>query len=296
MEVKKIKLSDIEVDKNQPRKEFENIGELASSILKEGLLEPLKVEKNKEKYLLIDGERRYWALDSIRKRHKDYPEEVDCIVMPRKKQRIFTQLITDLQKNKLSPFEEADAFKKLIESGMDIDELRVRLVVPRTYIVQRLKLLGLSERTKELIRTKKIPFSLITSLGIDAIKAKEAIIVSRIAREKPRGKEVIKIVREEAMSKYGKLFDRFVINLDSFNKDLKKAISQMPSEFIAPDLRNYLGKKVGDSLAHLNQMSKDVERLVKVKSGLDEVMRELEDVKKKYGLNQILNLEVIRLK
>jgi ParB/RepB/Spo0J family partition protein len=64
MEVVRIPLKQIQTDSEQPRKTFEDVGELASSILKEGLLEPLKVMRlTPRRFILIDGERRFRALE-----------------------------------------------------------------------------------------------------------------------------------------------------------------------------------------------------------------------------------------
>ena len=196
MDLRSIPIENIEADMKQPRKDFKEIKDLIYSIIKHGLLEPLKViELKKDKYKLIDGERRYRALSKIVSSAKDFDRNVKCFVLSNIKNKTILQLITDIHKQKLNPIEEADSFKELIkEDKFSIDEIKVMIGKPRDYIVKRLKLVAFNQFTQKKIREGKISPSVASSISISSIRVKEDAIISRIEEENAnisRAKEII---------------------------------------------------------------------------------------------------------
>lgn len=128
-------------DPSQPRKSFsaKSLADLAASIEQHGILQPLLVQYDapQDRYLIITGERRYRAAQLVGVR------EVPCIVVdplsPR--QRLFYQLVENLQRDDISPFEEADAFRLLTEQFQLTHQYIAQLIgKSRTYISKTLKL------------------------------------------------------------------------------------------------------------------------------------------------------------
>lgn len=152
MEIEKININDIIQDKEQPRKIFdeEQIEALASSIEKFGLLQPILVKKIGDKYQIIAGERRYRAckkLDLI---------NIDVIVK-NDENTAEIALIENIQRENLSPIEEASAILSLKEKkNYTHEELSRILGKTRVYITNKLRILGIDEDTKDLLEEGKI--------------------------------------------------------------------------------------------------------------------------------------------
>ncbi len=142
---------DIEIIPNpdQPRKNFdeEQLNELAISIKRYGVIQPITVVKNGLKYIIIAGERRYRAckiagLKQIPVIVKDYTEK-ECKEIA---------LIENLQRSDLNPIEEATAFRKLIdEYNLSQEELANNLGKSRPVIANSLRLLTLHPEVQKLV-------------------------------------------------------------------------------------------------------------------------------------------------
>ncbi len=108
-----IAIHDIQPDPKQPRKTFRNIDSLAQSIEAKGIIQPIIVtEKTSEGfYYIIAGERRFRAAKQIGLSH------IPCIVRNETDADILIiQLLENDQREKVSPFEEADALVELIKN------------------------------------------------------------------------------------------------------------------------------------------------------------------------------------
>ena len=294
MEITKIDLSKIKVDKNQPRKKFEDIGNLASSIIKEGLLEPLKVRKEKEEYILIDGERRFKALNMLAKEDKDY-QKVECIVVS-PKEIFITQLSTDLHKNRLDPFEEANAFKKLLDEGWSVEDLKMRLGIPMNIITRRIKLLGLDGRTKDLIKRKIIPQSIVVEIDFKQFKANEPAIIRRIGTEvgfanANRSREKIRRIIKEETEKEEAVLNHLRIDLENFSR----VINSYDFKLDDFKLDDFIGEPIKDVQKVLNNTLWKVEQLIGIKERLLKIKNQLEDMKIKYGQKVEVSKEILNV-
>ena len=108
----KIKLSLIEPNREQPRKNFdeESLQELCASIQQYGVIQPLVVKKNNDYYEIIAGERRWRAAKMAGLK------EVPVIIKDYSEQEIVEiSLIENIQRENLNPIEEAMAYKRLME-------------------------------------------------------------------------------------------------------------------------------------------------------------------------------------
>ena len=144
-----MKLSLIEPNEEQPRKDFneELIGELADSIKKYGVLQPLLVQKKGEHYEIIAGERRWRAAKVAGLK------EVPVVIREYSKQQAMEiALIENVQRADLNPIEEAKAYQMLIqEFGLRQEDVAERVAKNRATITNSMRLLKLDERVQEML-------------------------------------------------------------------------------------------------------------------------------------------------
>jgi ParB family chromosome partitioning protein len=144
-----LKVSMIEPNTSQPRKDFNEdaLAELADSIKKYGVIEPIIVSKKGKVYEIIAGERRWRAarLAGLR--------EVPVIIREYSdKERMEVALIENLQREDLNAVEEALAYQSLIDVyGLKQDEVAERVSKSRTTITNSLRLLKLSDKVKQML-------------------------------------------------------------------------------------------------------------------------------------------------
>ncbi len=149
-----LKIKDIEINKDQPRKQFNEdaLQELADSIAQHGVIEPLVVTKKDNYYLLVSGERRWRAAI------KAGLKEVPVVVKNYTDQEILEiGIIENIQREDLNPIEEAQAYKKLIEEfNLKQDDVAERVSKSRTAITNILRLLKLTESVQEMVIDEKL--------------------------------------------------------------------------------------------------------------------------------------------
>lgn len=144
-----IKISDIEPNKDQPRKDFneDSLNELAESIKQYGIIQPLIVTKKGKFYEIIAGERRWRAskiagLKEIPVVIKEFTEEEILAV----------SLIENIQRENLNPIEEAQAYQRLLtEFKLKQDEIAERVSKSRSAIANTMRLLNLDERIQQMV-------------------------------------------------------------------------------------------------------------------------------------------------
>ena len=149
-----IAVGDIEPCKFQPRTEFneEALESLASSIKQKGVLQPLLVRRKGKKYEIIAGERRWRAAKSAGL------ETVPVLVRDMNdKETLEIALIENLQRESLSPIEEAEAFTRLLEEYEYTQENLSQVIgKSRSYIANSTRLLSLPDDVRELVNKNKL--------------------------------------------------------------------------------------------------------------------------------------------
>ena len=144
-----MKLSLIEPNSGQPRKDFnsELIQELADSIKKYGVLQPLLVQKKDEHYEIIAGERRWRAAKEAGLK------EVPVVIREyTKQQSMEIALIENVQREDLNPIEEAMAYQQLMqEFELTQEEIAERVSKSRVTITNSMRLLKLDKRVQEML-------------------------------------------------------------------------------------------------------------------------------------------------
>lgn len=150
----KIKITQIEPNKSQPRKQFDEdaLQELADSIKQYGVLEPLIVTKKGKFYEIIAGERRWRAarLAGVKEVPVVIREYTDREIME-------ISLIENIQREDLNPIEEALAYESLInEYSLTQEEVAEKVSKNRSTIANSLRLLKLCDEVRQMIIEDKL--------------------------------------------------------------------------------------------------------------------------------------------
>ena len=145
----KMKLTMIEPNRSQPRKQFdeESLRELAASIKEYGVLQPLLVKEKEGHYEIIAGERRWRAAKLAGL------TEVPVLIREYDKQKTMeVALIENIQRTDLNPIEEALAYQRLIrEFDLTQEEIASRVSKNRATITNSMRLLKLDERVQQML-------------------------------------------------------------------------------------------------------------------------------------------------
>ena len=130
-------------DENQPRKEFdpEKINELAQSIKKNGLIQPLiLIKRNYDTYTLVAGERRWRAAQSADLKI------LPSLLLPEDLDKDEISLIENIQREDLKISEEAQAYQRLIDKNNYTHENLAQIVgKSRSHITNLLRILNLDK-------------------------------------------------------------------------------------------------------------------------------------------------------
>ena len=154
-EVVILKISDIEPNRAQPRKDFddESLKELSDSILEHGVLQPILVRPLiGGGYQIVAGERRYRAsrlagLQEIPVMIRELSDE----------QTMELALIENLQRENLSPLEEAQGYKSLIDDySLSQEQVAKTVGKSRSAVANTIRLLSLPDGVKELLKENKL--------------------------------------------------------------------------------------------------------------------------------------------
>lgn len=156
-ELKEIEIASIKPMQGQARQSFsqDTIKELAESIDKNGLLQPIVVRKNGNKYEIIAGERRYRAFKMLKK------DKIPAIVRDYKDEEVDKlQLVENVQREDLNPYDEAMAYLKLKEKyGLKQDDIAKAVGKSRPYISNMTRLLSLEDEILDMLKKNEITVS-----------------------------------------------------------------------------------------------------------------------------------------
>lgn len=221
--VKRVRISEIEPDKNQPRKVFdeEKLNELTESIKKNGVITPLIVRKEENgRYRLIAGERRWRAARRAGLDEVDvYIREIDDATAD-----LFA-LVENLQRVDLNPLEEANGYKLLMEKyNLTQESVAFEVGKGRSTITNSLRLLTLPDEVYPMLENGTLSAGQArTLLGYDD---KEMII--RIAREAAVKKMSVREM-EKALKSYKKSLEKPKKEIFPENCDIKAVEAELSS-------------------------------------------------------------------
>ncbi len=147
-------IGDIIPNPNQPRKEFdqESLNELAQSIKTIGIIQPIAVTKNGDKYEIVAGERRYRAAQIAGL------EKVPVLIKDLSfREKLEIALIENIQRENLNAIEEALAYSNLIQQyNLTQEELSERVGKSRSAIANAMRLLGLDPIIQKMLIDRQI--------------------------------------------------------------------------------------------------------------------------------------------
>ena len=223
-----VRINEVEPNRDQPRKDFDEdaLMELADSIRQFGILQPLLVQKKKNYYEIIAGERRWRAaklagIKEVPIIEKDYTDQ----------EIVEISLIENIQRENLNPIEEAMAFKRLLqEFQLKQDEVAERVSKSRTAVTNSMRLLKLSPRVQQMIIDDMISTGHARALLAIDDEEQQFILANKIFDEKLSVRETEKLVKA----------------LKNPKKEVKKEKSEHTFiyENIEEQIKNIMGTKV----------------------------------------------------
>jgi len=152
--VSQISISEIKANPYQPRKIFDEaaLGELSESIKEHGILQPVVVRKAGKRFELVVGERRFRAAKLAKL------DEIPAIIKELTDQQMMElAILENLQREDLTPIEEAEAYQKLMEAlNLTQEQLAFRLGKSRPHIANHVRLLALPKEVRQMISDKKL--------------------------------------------------------------------------------------------------------------------------------------------
>ncbi len=133
-DIKELQIAEIEVGKYRSRQGPLVVEELSESIGEQGLLEPIGVLKSSAGYDLVYGERRLAACQKLGM------VTIPAVIFTDSRKALLAAFTENLQRQNLSPVEEAGMLKRLLATGMKQAELAKVLGKTQSYIAQKLRL------------------------------------------------------------------------------------------------------------------------------------------------------------
>ena len=192
--VKEVKLKELRPNPYQPRKVFQSeaIEELKVSIIEHGILQPIIVRKSIKGYEIVAGERRFRAAKEAKL------DMVPVVVRELTEQQMMEfAVLENLQREDLTPIEEANAYQMLIEKlHLTQEELSKRLGKSRPHIANHLRLLALPEKVQDLITAGKISMGHGRALLGLKNKDKYQAVVEKIIKDGLNVRQLEKLVQQ----------------------------------------------------------------------------------------------------
>tara|TARA_B100001287_G_scaffold272739_1_gene274928 strand:- start:3723 stop:4580 length:858 start_codon:yes stop_codon:yes gene_type:complete len=220
-----IDINHIEINPNQPRKEFkeENLKELSESISNHGIIQPITVRKlNKNKYQLISGERRFRA--SKISNLKVIPA---FIRKAGDNEMLELALIENIQRENLNSLEIAISYKKLVDDlKINHEELGKRVGKDRSTINNYLRLLKLPPSIQNGLIKNKIQMGHARALISIDISEIQLEIYSSIIKNNLSVRKTEELVRNFKNKK-----EKVSQKIDKKSKDIEKLESKLSSFF-----------------------------------------------------------------
>ena len=196
-------------NKYQPRKVFDEsaLNTLAESIKNYGIINPILVRKKEDKYEIIAGERRFRAAQIVGL------TEVPVIIKNADEQQMAElALIENLERQNLSPIEEAKSYEEIMRIGNQTQQsLSQKLGKSQAYIANKIRLLSLPQEIQDALANKQISERHARSLISVESKEKQLELLNRIITEKLTVKETEQIINSKEIN----------------DKEIKQAISDI---------------------------------------------------------------------
>ena len=260
----RMKISLLEPNREQPRKDFDEDGllELADSIKQFGILQPILVQKKGDYYEIIAGERRWRAaklagLKEVPVIIKDFTDQ----------QVVEISLIENIQRQDLNPIEEALAYKRLMEEfHLRQDEIAERVSKSRTAVTNAMRLLKLNDKVQQMVIDEMLTTGHARALlGIND-QEKQYELAQKIFDEKLSVRDTEKLVKSIQNEKKTNVRKEINPKLEAIYHDLEE------------QMKGILGTKV--SINHKDEKKGKVEIEYYSQEELDRIIDLLRTVQK----------------
>ncbi|HDZ3338897.1 TPA: ParB/RepB/Spo0J family partition protein [Staphylococcus aureus] len=262
-QIKQIDISDIKPNPYQPRKTFDenHLNDLADSIKRYGILQPIVLRKTVQGYYIVVGERRFRAskiagLKYVSAIIKDLTDE-DMMELA---------VIENLQREDLNAIEEAESYQRLMtDLKITQQEVAKRLSKSRPYIANMLRLLHLPKKIADMVKDGR----LTSAHGRTLLAIKDEQQMLRLAK---------RVVKEKWSVRYLENHVNELKNVSSKSETDKVDITK--PKFIKQQerqLREQYGAKVDISI------KKSVGKISFEFESQDDFVRIIEQLNRKYG-------------
>lgn len=172
-ELRSLPVADVWPDPDNVRGDIAVDDELVASIASVGILEPLLVGPFDDGHFsLIAGHRRLAAAIKAGLAEVPVIERAD-LVDP--KQRLVVQLVENLMRKDLDPFEEAEGFRRLADTGSSQRDIASLVGCSQPHVARRMQLLELAEPTRQAVRDERLPVHLAVKLAGNPAAEKAAV-------------------------------------------------------------------------------------------------------------------------
>lgn len=255
-EMVEIALSDIIPNPTQPRTEFdeEALEELADSIRQLGLIQPITVKREGEKYIIISGERRWRASEKAGlKRVPAYIREVDDTTLHA------MALVENIQREDLNAIEISLGMQRLVEEcGLTQEALAERLGKKRSTVANYLRLLNLPEEIQFAIKGGIISMGHAKALVAIESKSKQLSLLKRCIKNNLSVRQLEELVRltSEAKPKATPVVD------DEYPESYGRLV-ELLEKFFSQDISIKRTKNGGGKIVIDFASDSDIEKFVK---------------------------------
>lgn len=254
--INEIETAKVSPNPYQPRVEFdpESLNDLKNSIKEKGLIQPITVRKVDNRYELIAGERRLRA--AIEVGLEKIPAYI--VNVETKEEMLELAIIENVQREKLNPIEQANAFQRLIdECSLTQDEVAQKIGKDRSTITNILRLLKLPADIQAFVKTGDLSIGHARALlSVESNSARRDLSKKTI-RNQLSVRRLEKMVQE--------------LSQTSNRKPIKTARESVFVQKIEEKLKDILGTKVtirskkeGGSIEIEFYSAEDLNRLVEI--------------------------------
>ena len=256
-EMTEVRISEIIPNPTQPRTQFdeEALEELADSIRQLGLIQPITVKREGEKYIIISGERRWRAsekagLESI----PAYIRDVDDTTLHA------MALVENIQREDLNAIEISLGMQRLVEEcGLTQEALAERLGKKRSTVANYLRLLNLPEEVQFAIKNGIISMGHAKALVAIDNKAKQLSLLKRCVKNNLSVRQLEELVRLSSEKKQ----KATIAPVDEEYPESYGRLVEYLEKFFSQDIAIKRGKNGGGKIIIDFSSDADIEKFIK---------------------------------
>ena len=256
-EMAEILLSEIIPNPTQPRTDFdeEALEELADSIRQLGLIQPITVKRDGEKYIIISGERRWRASEKAGlKSVPAYIREVDDTTLHA------MALVENIQREELNAIEISLGMQRLIEEcGLTQEALAERLGKKRSTVANYLRLLNLPDEVQFSIKGGLISMGHAKAIASAESKAKQLSLLKRCIKSNLSVRQLEELVRLSSEKKQ----KTTTPTIDEEYPESYSRLVEYLEKFFSQDIAIKRGKNGGGKIIIDFANDSDIEKFVK---------------------------------